>query len=119
MSCIPTAILWKIFYSHCLYVFIDCKNVSLALSCALVGWDGASGTLGGFAVVLGVPWEMLRVATLQHSHVQRISERLALNSSLLKKTICKSSCKKGKLLLEMDPRCLQRVKTSGSWIAKS
>lgn len=41
MSCIPIAILWKILYSHCLYVFIDCKNVSLALLCATgtLGWS--------------------------------------------------------------------------------
>lgn len=80
----------------------------------LVRWDGASTTLCGFAVVLGVPWERLRVAAVQHTHshvyTHTISKHSALNSLVFKK-LCKSSCKKGKLLLEMDPSCLQRVKT--------
>lgn len=120
MSHIPTAILWKIFYSHCFCVFIDCKNVSLALSCAwYVGMEPVALCVG-LLCCLECPgrcsgWQLCNT----HTRTENLWTFGSKLFSIKKKTICKSSCKKGKLLLEMDPRCLQRVKTSASWIAKS
>lgn len=99
MSCIPTAILWKIFYSYCLYVFIDCKNVSLALSCATgaLGWSQSQSVwvcCGAWSALGDPEGENSAAHTHTHVHIQRISKHLALNSLVFKKT-CKCSCKKG------------------------
>lgn len=43
----------------------------------LVPWDGASGTLCGFAVLLGVPWQILGVSIL-HMYMHTESPNICL-----------------------------------------
>lgn len=75
MSCIPTAVLWKIFYSHCLYVFIDCKNVFLALGCATGVLDGARATLwvccGAWRALGDTEGGNSATDTFTHMHIHR------------------------------------------------
>lgn len=115
MSWIPTAILWKIFYSRCLYVFIDCKNVffSSELCYWCLGMEPVAHCVG-LLCCLECPgrfWGCQFCTCTCTQNLQTFASELFTNS--------KTSCKKGKLHLEMDPRWLQRVKTSASWIAKS